>query len=137
MSARPWRLAFSLVVLRRQVDLMAPNRSKKSDGSIGDLRHSASKSDHNPSRDGIVHAIDITHDPVNGCDAGTIAETLRLSKDRRISYVIFNRRIFSRTQQPWKWRKYTGSNPHDKHVHVSVSVRFEDDAAEWKIGELK
>lgn len=134
-----WRLATSLAVLRRQVDLMAPNRSKKSDGSRGDSAHAARKSDHNEDARGIVHAIDITHDPDNGCDAGALAEALRISRDKRISYVIWNRRIFSAQggtgRAAWKWRKYTGTNPHDKHVHVSVTARGEDDPREWQIGE--
>lgn len=36
-----------------------------------------------------------------------------------IAYIIFNRRIWTE-KTGWVTRKYTGSNPHDKHFHVSV-----------------
>jgi hypothetical protein len=42
---------------------MFPERSKESDGSIGNAEHSARQSDHNPDQFGIVRAIDITNDP--------------------------------------------------------------------------
>lgn len=34
-------------------------------------------------------------------------------------YVIWNRRIISRTYESQGWRAYTGSSPHTDHVHVS------------------
>lgn len=122
------RLAKSLDVLRSQINTLAPQRRKKSDGWIGDGAHQSRTSDHNPwVRDGsagVVTALDITHDPENGCDAGAIAETLRLCKDPRIKYIIWNRRIASceavRGKPAWEWRPYTGSN-HDHHFHLSVS----------------
>lgn len=123
-----WRLNPWLVKLRAQIDAKAPHRSKAWDGSIGDSAHAAKKSDHNPDEFGIVNAIDITHDPKNNFNAATFAEALRLSRDPRIKYVIFNSRIFSSTVQPWVWRKYNGP-PHDHHVHVSVG----GDPVPWKI----
>lgn len=123
-----WKLNPWLVKLRAQIDAMAPHRSKAWDGAIGDRAHAAKKSDHNPDEHGIVNAIDITHDPDNGFDAGALAETLRLYRDSRIKYVIWNRRIFSSTVQPWVWRSYS-SAPHDHHVHVSVG----GDPVPWKI----
>ena len=72
-----YRIAKSLGLLAATVNAAAPNRSKASDGWIGDASHAARKSDHNPNRtpgdgipDGVVCALDITHDPANGCDAG-------------------------------------------------------------------
>lgn len=35
-----------------------------------------------------------------------------------IYYIIYNRRIWS-SSHGWTTRAYTGSNPHDKHIHVS------------------
>lgn len=124
-----WKLNPELVKLRAQIDKAYPNRDTSWDGWIGDTAHSAKKSDHNPDENGIVNAIDITHDPENGCDAGKIAEALRLSKDPRLKYCIWNRRIFSSVVRPWVWRVYKGENPHDHHVHVSVG----GDAVPWKI----
>ena len=51
-----WRLARALEQLRSQVNEKWPNRSKNSDGSIGDTSHAARPSDHNPDRAEIVHA---------------------------------------------------------------------------------
>lgn len=141
--AASWRLAESLVVLRRQVDGLAPRRGKASDGTIGDASHAARTSDHNPwVRDGgggVVTAIDITHDPDRGCDSGAIAEALVAARDRRIKYVIWNRRIASAAtvsgKAPWTWRPYRGSNPHSRHVHVSVqpAKEFYDDRRTWPL----
>jgi hypothetical protein len=39
--------------------------------------------------------------------------------DPRVWYVIFNRKIYSRTHG-WQPRVYLGTNPHDHHVHVSA-----------------
>lgn len=130
------RLAHSLATLRDQCNAAAPKRSKKSDGWIGDTAHSARKSDHNPNARGVVQALDITHDPKNGMNSYGLAETLRLSRDPRIKYVISNGRIFSATESPWQWRKYSGSNKHSMHVHVSVAddPKKYDDDSEWDIG---
>lgn len=128
-----WRLAKSLETLRDQVNAAYPGRNKTSDGTIGDARHASSTSDHNPNPAGVVTAIDITHDPAHGVDIGKIAETLRLSKDPRIKYVICNGRIFSSKVSPWVWRQYTGTNAHSKHIHVSVDAALYDDARPWPL----
>ena len=131
-----WRLAKSLGVLRDQVNSLYPNRSKVNDGTIGDASHSATVSDHNPNADGVVTAMDITHDPSHGLDAGKLAEILRLNKDHRIKYIISNRRIASSLVSPWVWRPYNGVNPHEEHVHISVMGDKElyDDIHVWHIG---
>src|SRR5882672_5911554 len=108
------RVADSLMALRRQVNEMAPGRDTSSDGTLGDEAHRNRKSDHNPDADGVVTAMDITHDPAHGVDAGVIAEMLRVSQDPRIKYVISNRRIFSSKMVPWQWRPYDGANAHTK-----------------------
>jgi hypothetical protein len=138
-APRPWLLAASLQRLRENVDALAPLRSKRSDGSIGDAAHASRDSDHNPWVEaggmGVVTAIDITNDPVNACDAARLAESIREARDPRVKYVIWNRRIFSATVQPWQWRPYGGSNPHDHHMHISVQAEpggF-DDAADWRV----
>jgi hypothetical protein len=122
-----WRLAASLATLRAQVNTAWPERSKASDGTIGDAAHAARASDHNPNSRGVVCALDLTHDPAHGCDAGEIAEALRVSRNPRIKYVIWNRRLFSSLTRPWEWREYDGLNPHTKHVHVSVTDETSDD----------
>jgi hypothetical protein len=128
-----WRLAKSLERLRAQVNAAAPNRDKSADGSIGDAAHSSRTSDHNPNPSGVVCAIDITHDPDGGLDSYALAETLKASGDKRLKYIISNGRIWNPPVAPG-WRKYTGSNPHNHHVHVSVKSALADDTSDWAIG---
>lgn len=131
-----WRLANSLIELRKQVNEAYPNRSKDSDGSIGDEHHSARTSDHNPDSQGVVRAIDITHDPAHGFDSYKFANMLLAKQDSRLKYVISNRRIGSGPAgpQPGVWRPYSGSNPHDHHCHISVVPDVRGDATlPWRI----
>ena len=115
-----WRLAKSLETLRNQVNAFAPNRSKASDGTIGDASHAAVPSDHNPNSAGVVTAMDITHDPAN-FNAHAVADVLITHRHPELKYVISNRRIAGGWTN-WKWQAYNGSNPHDKHIHISVGV---------------
>lgn len=128
-----WRLARGLDRLRAQVNARHPSRSKASDGTIGDRAHASRASDHNPVG-GIVHALDLTNDPGKGFDAHALAEKIRASRDPRISYVISNRRIFSSTKSPFQWRRYTGSNPHSKHIHISIRRNpHADNTKDWSL----
>lgn len=138
MATKPWRPAKSLEVLRYQINSAYPGRNKASDGLIGDAAHAKSKSEHNPDANGVVRALDITHDPAKGVDCGRIIEAMVASRDPRILYVIWNRRICSSEVQPWVWRAYSGKNKHDKHFHVSVvaSPALYDNEAPWAIGAV-
>ena len=137
--APPWRVAKSLTMLRRQVDKLFPARNHGSDGTIGDVAHQGRGSDHNPwvqaGGMGIVTGMDITHDPACGCTGDRIAEALRASRDARIKYIIWNRRICSSTISPWQWRPYGGSNAHTHHVHLSVnpSAPLYDSETDWRL----
>lgn len=123
-----WRLAKSLEKLRTQLNAVYPNRSKVSDGSIGDQAHAARASDHNPNSAGVVCAIDITNDPV-GPQGHTLSR--QLIRDFRVKYVIFGGEIWkARTRQ---WEPYHGANAHNHHVHVSVQVPVCDDLSAWKL----
>lgn len=139
LGTSSWRVAKSLLALRAAVDARWPNRSKASDGTIGDAAHAARDSDHNPwvkdGSVGIVTALDITHDPQHGCDAQAIVDALVASRDRRIKYIIWNRGIISATVSSWVWRPYAGSNPHTKHLHVSVASNkaLYDDQVLWSL----
>ncbi|QRM35401.1 hypothetical protein [Microvirga sp. VF16] len=125
---REWRVAKALVVLRDQINTKFPNRKKDSDGTIGDINHCPGSSDHCPNivegNIGVVTALDITHDPEHGLDAGEIAERLRVGQDPRIKYIISNGRIANfkviGDHPPFAWRRYNGPNPHTKHFHVSL-----------------
>lgn len=113
------RLANSLVRLRDQVNAAYPNRSKASDGWIGDAAHAATPSDHNPNSQGVVNALDLTHSPATGFDAHALAERLRVNRHPNLRYIISNSRIAS-AGTGWNWKAYSGSNPHSKHIHISV-----------------
>lgn len=134
-----WRTAKSLVTLRDQANAAFPQRSKASDGTIGDGAHQSRSSDHNPwvkdGSQGVVTALDLTHDPAHGCDAHHIVDALVASRDPRIKYVIWNQRILSASVHPWVWRVYEGSNPHTRHFHLSVSSNkaLYDDASPWAL----
>lgn len=124
-----WRLAKSLEKLRDQLNTQFPFRSKVSDGSIGDQAHAARESDHNPNAQGVVTAIDITHDPAHGVDGNILSR--ELTKDPRMKYVIWNREIFkARTGQ---WEAYRGANPHNHHAHISVLADKCDDTSSWTL----
>lgn len=135
-----WRVAKSLLALRDQVNGRWPSRRKDSDGSIGNAEHSSRTSDHNPNAAGVVCAIDITHDPASGCDSYALAEVLRANRDPRIKYIISNRKIASGSDGPaaWAWRKYSGANPHDHHVHISVKSQkaLYDTEGDWKLAGM-
>ncbi len=118
-------LAPALVQLRSEIDALFPNRDKTSDGWIGDSSHAARPSDHNPDWDapgryrGIVRAIDVD---IDDRDANRDLRLMLLNAaigDPRVWYVISNGIIYSRTYG-WAARKYTGSNGHFHHVHISL-----------------
>ena len=145
-----WRVGKCLLALKKQIDGIAPRRNKASDGTIGDRRHCGGahpSSDHCPKvadgGTGVVTAMDITHDPGKGCDADKIAESIRADRDARVKYVIWNKRIFASYpvggKEPWTWRAYGGSNPHTKHVHVSVKADKPnyDSQEAWNLSELQ
>jgi lysozyme family protein len=123
-----WRVARALDTLLAQINALAPRRNKASDGGIGDAAHATRDSDHNPwvtdGHIGVVTARDFTHDPAGRCDGTALAEGLRASRDARIKYIIWNRRICASQpmggQPAWAWRPYTGTNAHQHHVHLSV-----------------
>ena len=121
VAGRGWSLAPCLRALFDEADRRWPNRSRISDGSIGDSAHAARASDHNPDASGDVLAGDLTDDKANGCDADLFAEHLRKSRDPRVKYVICNGKVFrSYGSSAWQWTPYTGANAHEKHTHVSV-----------------
>lgn len=128
-----WRVAKCLLQLRDQVNQLAPGRSKATDGTIGDERHCgslSSTSDHCPhvldGGVGVVTAMDVTRDPAHGCDAGGLATELWDSRNGRIRYIIWNRRIANSSPMAgspaWAWRPYTGVSPHTEHLHLSVKL---------------
>ena len=126
--------------LRLQVDDSFGDRDRTSDGWVGDLRHQSRPSDHTPDSKGIVRAIDIDRDLAGKAKPDLmpdLADQIRLcaKSDKRISYVIFNGRIAS-SRMGFRWRKYTGSSPHDHHCHVSFTTKGDDDGSFFNIPML-
>ncbi len=130
------RLSKALIQLREQADDSYPDRKRDSDGTIGDARHAARKSDHNADPiSGYVRAIDLDADfDKSSSTAAYIADQIRIAakSDKRIAYVIFNRKIAS-ARSLWRWRKYTGVNPHTKHIHVSFTKAGDTDSKFFNI----
>jgi hypothetical protein len=119
--------------IRAEADQIAPKRSKRSDGIIGDAAHASRESDHNPDARGVVHAIDITHDPAAGFNARAEAENLRQrcqrAQEHRCKYVVSyddtrKRDIIASASRdllgaPWGWR-YQSTADHSTHMHISI-----------------
>jgi hypothetical protein len=119
---KPW-LSKSAKQFREQIDDCFPERLRKSDGWLGDARHSTRTSDHNPDADGCVRAIDI--DARLSDDKGLstyLADQIRQygKTSKRISYVIHQEKIASPILG-WRWRKYKGINKHNHHIHISFN----------------
>lgn len=140
-----WVADLGILRLRWQVDQAAPKRNRGSDGVKGDKAHAGRTSDHNPEHpapagnpDFQVDAVDLTHDPASGADMAVVTESIRLSRDRRVRYVIFNRRIFSsyaaNGRKAWEWGPYDGSDGHEGHAHISVNDQHHDETQDWQIG---
>ena len=105
--------------LRLKVDDSYADRDRTSDGWIGDTRHQARPSDHNPDAAGIVRAIDIDRDLSGKAKPDLmpdLADQIRLcarAGDKRISYVIFDGRIAS-SKKAWACLLYTSPSPRDR-----------------------
>lgn len=130
------RVAHSLLTLYDQVDGHYPGRAKGNDGTLGDEKHQATKSDHNRDERGIVRALDITHDPAHGFDSYAFADFLRTHWDDRVQYIISNSRIANGDIENRAWRPYGGGgkDPHDHHIHISARHDDRaDDPRPWDI----
>lgn len=119
--------------LLEEFNELAPERSTISDGTVGNLAHQDTSSDHNPDESGRtpsedadsideVHARDVT--AAGPWPAGwsmercvqIILNWARAGRLPGLQNVIYKGRIWSRS---WGWtqRTYIGPNPHDKHAH--------------------
>jgi hypothetical protein len=107
-------LAPSLARARTAVNTRWPGRDKRSDGWIGDQAHQARTSDHNPAASGVVRALDLDKD---GLHVPTVLAAFILHGATR--YVIHRRKIYH-VDNLFKPKAYTGANPHEGHIHVSI-----------------
>jgi hypothetical protein len=114
------------IAVLRQATSLSPKRKKASDGLLPSAAHLKlnPNSDHNTGL-----AVDLTHDPKKGIDCNVIFE--KLKEDERVKYLIWRRKIWSRERRKEGNRKYTGSNPHVKHLHISINDTHADDTSPW------
>lgn len=114
------------IAVLRQATALSPKRKKASDGLLPSAAHLklSPTSDHNTGL-----AVDLTHDPKNGIDCAVIFE--KLKEDARVKYLIFQGKIWSKDKAKQGNRKYTGSNPHDKHLHISILDGHANDTSPW------
>lgn len=129
-----WVNTAASLSLRDELDRSFPNRDKASDGTIGDAAHNASPSGHAPDETGNPEATDA--DSINEVHARDVDTDLRQAgwnmervvklivarcksgQERRVWYIIYNRRIWS-ARDGFTQRAYGGGDPHDTHMHIS------------------
>ena len=123
MIALAKRATPAAIAVLRQATAHFPKRKKASDGLLPSAAHvhQNPNSDHNSG-----YAVDITHDSVNGVDCAIAY--VELQKDKRVKYLIFNGKIWSKEKGS---RDYTGSNKHHKHLHISIKETCGEDTSPW------
>ena len=114
------------IAVLRQATAIAPSRLKVSDGLLPSNAHLKQNptSDHNTGL-----AVDLTHDPKHGIDCADIFE--KLKEDKRVKYLIFKGKIWSKEKSKLGNRRYTGSNSHSKHLHISIESTMGADTSPW------
>jgi hypothetical protein len=114
------------IAVLRQATAIFPSRKKASDGLLPSAAHihQSPNSDHNTG-----YAVDLTHDKSGGIDCFHLFEELKA--DKRVKYLIFQGKIWSSERASEGDREYTGSNKHNKHLHISIKERCGDDTSPW------
>lgn len=142
-----------LVRLRSEFNTIAPSRDHASDGWIGNLAHQLEVSDHNDDETGNVpiHDADHVHE-VHAIDVDTdlresdltmekvvqfLLGRCRSGAERRLRYIIYNRRIWS-ASSGWVQKAYTGASAHIEHAHFSCSYDTDKEAstASWHLEDI-
>ena len=128
-----WRLNTFLTTFRAYVNKKYASRSKLSDGTIGDLTHSQTKSEHNMDADGSVDAWDLDVNLLgSSTPTGTSTEIIEMTKvlaefqrQPQAQLWIFRRQIANRDIDDWRVRPYSGPSPHDHHAHLQSRSSME------------
>jgi hypothetical protein len=55
----------------------------------------------------------------------------KLKEDKRVKYLIFKGKIWSAERAAEGDREYNGSNPHNKHLHISINEDMGKDTSPW------
>jgi hypothetical protein len=148
-----WELVPCGVQLRTEVNRLAPNRDRTTDGTIGDAAHQKHVSDHNDDEVGRVpiRDADSKHE-VHAWDADKdlrelgltmmmivlfIVDRCRRGLEKRLRYIIFDRWIWE-ASNGWRRRAYSGDSPHTEHAHFSFSyeTKLEADTSSWHLEEI-
>lgn len=132
-EGRRWTAPGAIRSFGEQLDREYPTRPRAGDGTVASKTHDAvsPSSDHRPhptTGPGIVRGLDGS---VTTAQGNEITEALRLSRDPRIKYVIWDRRKFS--PPSWTWTSYTGANPHSSHFHLSTLAAKDADVSPWQL----
>jgi hypothetical protein len=111
------------IAVLRQATALWPKRKKASDGLLPSKAHvhQNPNSDHNSG-----FAVDLTDDVKNGVDCAFIYKELQ--KDKRVKYLIFKGKIWSKKTGE---SIYSGINQHNKHLHISIKEGCGDDTSPW------
>ncbi len=114
------------IAVLRQATALKPKRKKASDGLLPSAAHinQSPDSDHNTG-----FAVDLTHDFVFGIDCVDLFQQLKA--DKRVKYLIFQGKIWSSERASEGDREYTGSNKHNKHLHISIKDECGNDTSNW------
>jgi hypothetical protein len=114
------------IAVLRQATAIKPSRKKASDGLLPSAAHinQNPNSDHNTG-----YAVDLTHDKLGGIDCVNLFQELKA--DKRVKYLIFQGKIWSVDRASEGDREYTGSNKHNKHLHISIKEGCGDDTSPW------
>jgi hypothetical protein len=114
------------IAVLRQATAICPSRKKASDGLLPSAAHihQSPNSDHNTG-----YAVDLTHDKLGGIDCFDLFQ--KLKADKRVKYLIFQGKIWSTDRAKEGDREYTGSNKHNKHLHISIKEGCGDDTSPW------
>jgi hypothetical protein len=114
------------IAVLRQATAISPSRKKVSDGLLPSKAHinQSPNSDHNTG-----FAVDLTDDPKHGIDCADIFQ--KLKEDKRVKYLIFKGKIWSVERAAEGDREYSGSNPHNKHLHISINDGMGKDTSPW------
>jgi hypothetical protein len=149
-----WTLVPCLGQLRTELDRIAPNRDRTTDGTIGNRAHELTVSDHNddeigrvPIRDADakheVHALDLDADLREpGLTMHAVVSHVlgrcRRGEETRLRYIIWDRRIWSASDD-WAERPYRGDSPHTEHAHFSASydTKKEASTASWGLEDIR
>jgi hypothetical protein len=111
------------IAVLRQATALRPKRKKASDGLLPSAAHltQSPNSDHNTG-----YAVDLTHDPDNDINCHEVYAHLK--SDKRVKYLIFKGKIWSPEKGD---REYTGSNKHNKHIHISIKDNCGNNTSPW------